>query len=103
MPSAAAARRASYRSSGAQHDRPDRTACSSVEYSRSEIPSTASLPRRPATRAAATEESTPPERAATVSMVFSLLRRLGSAALVACLGEQGQRRDILLGRLALRG
>src|SRR5882762_9965891 len=102
MPSAAAARRASYRSSGAQQDRPDRTACSSLEYNRSEIPSTASLPRRSATSAAATEESTPPERAATVSMdLQSTARRLGSAALGAWLREQGERRDVLLGRLVL--
>src|SRR5436305_440336 len=67
MPSAAAARRASYRSSGAQHERPERVACSSVEYSRSEIPSTPSLPRRSATSAAATEESTPPDIATTAS------------------------------------
>src|SRR3954471_10296370 len=67
MPRMAAARRASYRSEGAQQERPLRSASSDVEYSRNEMPHTESAPCSFARRAAEADESTPPLIATTVS------------------------------------
>src|SRR3954471_17792653 len=67
MPRMAAARRASYRSEGAQQERPLRSASSGVEYRRNEMPHTESAPCSFARRAAEADESTPPLIATTVS------------------------------------